>query len=177
MHNFFITGLPRARTNTYCYHEPSRNFKTSLEIYAELSSRKEEFVGISDCLLPFYYEAIAEMSKAQRLVIIERDFIDSFNSTIAWSGMNLDQDKLFMHFEMLKHKIEMIKGQFEYINISYEDLEKPEKIEELWYYCVPGIEFDRQRFEMLNYLKVEPHPTKYYITMDSTNVKSIMGVL
>ncbi len=186
MHNFFITGLPRTRTswfaalltngNSFCFHEPTKTCKNSFEIHDLLSNRPEQYKGVSDCLVPFYYEPLADTLRNHRLVFIERDFDEVVLSLLKWIRSDINEDDLLRQLKSLQSKIEYIKGRYEHRSFSFNDLDKPSVVEEIWYYCIPGMSFDRQRYDMLNQLKIEPHAEKYDLKQYTKNVNSIMGV-
>lgn len=187
MHNFFITGLPRTRSswlanfftigNTYCFHELSNNHKGTLTLREELVSRKEGYIGISDSMLPFYYEPLAETLQEQRLVIVDRPFGDVVDSLTKWlRNTNTDMKSVVRILEKSSKRLHTIRDRYKHMQVYFRDLDKPEVVEKLWYYCVPGVEFDRERYEMLNRFKVEPIFNKWFDNLKKENIESMMGV-
>lgn len=187
MHNYFITGLPRTRTswlanlftigNSYCFHELSKTHKDYISLREELMNRPEEYKGVSDCMLPYYYEPLADTLREQRLVIITRPFGDVVNSLTKWlRSTEFDAKELVQTLDKLERKIEYMKGKYDCKIVRFKDLDDREVVESLWYYCVPGVTFDSQRWEMLSKMQMQPFLPKWEWVDYAKNIKSIMGV-
>ena len=188
MNNFFITGLPRSRTswmanffthaNTYCFHELSNEAPDYIQIRDILTNRLEEYKGISDCLLPFYFEPLAETLENVRLLVIERDFGEVVESFLKWAKnenyVEL-QDIIVGQLKKLKEKLDYIKGRYEHMIVNFSELDDVNKMEEIWYYLLPGLRFDSERFELLNKFKIDPVYEKYTRDLKNENVMKIMG--
>jgi hypothetical protein len=162
MHNFFIAQTPGdslawlslffTHGNSYCHYNISEEHKDSYGIREHLMSRMEEYKGIADNLLPFYYHELASTLDTTRLVIVDSGEIKDART---------------------KEKFENLK-MYDHMPLSKDDLKDPMKMEELWYYCIPGIPFDRERYEMLFkmnvFKKVVADPRR------KENIESIMRV-
>ena len=184
MHNFFITGLPRSRTSwlanyfttgiSYCYHELS-NEGTYLAIKEKLMSRPEEYVGVSDCLLPYYFDDIMECSELYRLVIIKRDPEDVFRSLRKWMGNEFFAANASKILNELIEKTNIMSKKYDCLIVSFDDLNKRETIEKLWYYCVPNALFDEERFEMLDRFSIDPVYKKHKSFSNKEKIEMIIG--
>ena len=189
MSNFFITGLPRSRTswmanfftyqNSYCFHEISNNHPHSFGIRDELMNKIQEYKGVSDCLLPYYFEPLADTLENSILVIIERDFHEVFSSLNNWykdNNLNI-KNSLLKNLKELDKRLTAMKERYPHLLVKFEDLDDISVMEEMWYHCVPGIRFDSDRWQMLNNFKIEPEYNKYMTNLKNENVMKLMGVL
>jgi len=185
MHLYFITGLPRTRTSwfanlfttgiSYCVHEPSLRHKDSFGIREEVFQRPDEYKGISDCMIPFYFDPLVETIEGYRLVIINRDIGEVFDSYAKWHGPKpFPAGEVESNLIKLAKKIELLKGRHQHMSVSFHDLDDRNLIEQIWYYCIPGINFDVQRWEMLNSFKIDPHREKYFVNLNAENPLAIM---
>lgn len=180
---FFITGLPRSRTawlsnlftykDCYCFHELAKFGKNFHELRDVFLNRGEGYIGTADPSLPFYYEDIAPMFPNNKLVIIERDLEEVIKSL---SGFWMPDEQIKELVEKTYIGLQNLKDKFNPLVIKYEDIDKLETIEQLWYYCVPGITFDKQRFDMLEQFRIEVHETKYLLNMNDNNIFKLVGV-
>lgn len=179
--NFFIAGLPRSRTawlanlftykDAYCFHEARRHVKDMYGMRELFASKREGYVGTSDSSLPFYYEDIREMMPTAKLAIVERSPDEVLESLY---GLFEENEQFINVVEKTQKKLEEIKHKYSPHVISFEDLDDPKKVEELWYHLLPGVEFDIGRYEMLNELNIEINKEKYMKGFIPSNLSDII---
>jgi hypothetical protein len=139
-----------------------------------MQTRNETYVGTCDSLLPFYFEALAETCHGFHLAVIKRDLEDSINSYAKSFGTK-SIERVTMICEQSIGMMDNLINKYNPLVLDFKDLNDEKKIEELWYYCVPELEFDVARYRMLDAMKVEPHVDKYLKEINMDNVISIMG--
>lgn len=187
MHNFFITGLPRTRTswfanlftygNSFCFHELGAKHKDSYGIREELVNMPQEYKGIADCGLPYYYENLADTLQSQRLVIIDRDKADVMDSLYAYMGKDVfDGHKILEVLTDVEERIKYIRGRYEHRSYDFADLNNQNVIQEIWDYCVPGLPLNIERWEMLDKLNISPNKKKWVDSINMENLNSLVGI-
>jgi hypothetical protein len=184
--NFFITGLPRTRTawlanlftygSSYCFHEPASRHGDYLGIRTEIMERQGEYIGVSDCSLPFYYQDLAETLPGQRLLIVERPIEDVMESLDAWmAGTPYDEGKLLNILNVTKEKLEWMKHYYENKTVGFDELENFEVIREVWDYLTPGLAFDEERTRMLSSIRLDKIKETFFNDFSLDNYKSLIG--
>jgi len=184
MVRFFITGLPRSRTSwlanfftykdSFCFHELCQYGRDFMQLHQKMCTRVESYVGTSDCAVPYYFDDIIQVGDTWSLAIVERDFDDIEESLVNFHGKLTGEE--YKALETSKQKIDIFKNKYNPYIIKFEDLNNINKVEELWYHCIPGLEFDADRFELLNTMNIQPEKKQYMDHLNIENVRSIMGV-
>ena len=183
MNNFFITGFPRSRTawlanlftykDSFCFHEASKFGGNVYDIAAKITSRKEKFVGNSDCGTLFYYKDLIKLLPDSKIVIVERDINDVKKSLYKFLGMWNDELETIL-YKTNKHIID-IQDNHETIDIEFEELEGEGNVEEVWRQVV-DIEWDHDRWLQLNDTKVELIKEKWITGVNPIHAKELLGV-
>jgi hypothetical protein len=168
---FLITGLPRSRTawlsnfltipgQTFCYHELRRWELTVPEMADRLMRRPERYVGTADSALPFYINELMEHLPQAKIIIIDRDDGIVFDSMIAAFGQEFatESGKLL---DLTGEALLELKAAFRHTVVKYNDLDKFDTCREIWNACCPLLEFDNDRWAMLDEFKVEVLTLKY----------------
>ena len=163
---FFITGLPRSRTawlssfftgnDFFCYHEVlkiSKNFNGAIE---KMLNRKETYVGNSDSSLSIWASEIDHMLQRSPIVIIERD-IDEVTSSLT----NLWGCDPTRFLDLTLEHLEILKKRYNYISVDYNKLSDKLYLENIWDFCIPNIDFDKDKFEMLKTINISIDKDSY----------------
>jgi hypothetical protein len=184
INNYFITGFPRSRTSwlanfftykdSYCYHELSRQGRNVYDLVAKMSTRKESYVGTSDCGFSFYYEDILKLLPNSKIVIIERDIEDVKDSLSEFvGGWN---DKLNDIIDITNKKLSELSSKYDCKFVNYISLEDKYIIRGLWEYLIPEIEWDEERFNQLDETRVCLIKNKWLSNTNVDNFKTLLGV-
>jgi len=172
---FFITGLPRTRTawlanlltyqSSFCFHEAFKlhNIDSYVKTLNELTYR---YVGDSDCSLPLIINDLMDIYPESKIVIIERDINDVYNSLTKL--FVCDNTKLMSILSVALGLIEELKQNHPCLVVRFNDIN--EQIKTIWEYCIPSIKFNHERHEMLKSLTVTINPTNYFDDLKSDNI-------
>ena len=130
MANFFIAGLPRSRTAWFaaylsaysgvrCLHEGLKGCKTPKAFVEKMvSHRPAVYVGNSDSGLPMC--DIETMFPEARVVVIRRDMIDSFHSTLDALGATNPTNAMLDMFARLNERLIEMEG----LHVEYDEIDK-----------------------------------------------------
>ena len=164
--NFFITGLPRSRTawlstfftgdNCFCYHEILKVSDGFNDAIQKLLNRKEMYVGNSDSSLPIWSGKVDYMLQNSPIVIVERD-VDE----VADSLTNLWGCDPTRFLDLTLEHLEILKKRYNYISIDYNKLSDQLCLENIWDFCIPNIDFDKDKFEMLKTINISIDKDSY----------------
>jgi len=141
--NFFVCGLPRSRTawfstfltykDKFCYHEGIDGCETIEDYKAKLGTDK----GDSDtCLMLLDMNTLFPDAPK---VIIERDVQECIESASKMLSVYINPE----YFYFGRDRLDKIDG----LRISYDDIN--DRLEEIWNYLIPDIEFDSKRAKRL----------------------------
>ena len=166
--NFFITGLPRSRTawlanfltyrESFCYHEAIRDVNSLDDLKKLLSNPKYKYMGSSDSSLPLFAEKVMNMFPDSKLVVVERDIVKVKKSL---NKLFSEHDEIHNMLKMNMNALGKLKSKYSHLLIQYESLDDVNVCKELWEYCLPDIEFNYERWRMLDLFKIDMHKTKY----------------
>jgi hypothetical protein len=156
-HVFFATGLPRSRTAwmanwlttdlSLCWHD--KPFDESLLIPGRL-------VGFSGPELINQFDAIQESRPNSRWIVVLRNENDALLSFRRWAGELLPEHiSLETIWQDRCHKISQMCRHPNVKAYHYKDLDDVEKCRELYQWVLPGLEFDEERWKLLNELNVQ----------------------
>lgn len=177
---FVITGYPRSRTawlanlftygTCFCLHDGLQhgaNFWDVVEASADCTSGVRH-VGNSDSGIALLFAP--EELRGTKVIIVERERSDALESyqryfeKHPYPGLGVpDRRKLERVFEMAETKIRLLKETLprETVRtVSYQNLEAPDSAEALWNFIAPDEAFNRQRFEMLNGIRMNTISSK-----------------
>lgn len=169
---FFVTGLPRSRTawlanfltcgESFCFHEAIRDADSLDDLKKMLSNSKYRYTGSSDSSLPLFADKVLKIFPDSRLVVIERDSNEVLNSLSKafpeFTSQKIDPQKTM---ELMVNALKQFKSKYNPLVIQYEELNDVNVCRKLWNYLLPDIEFDYERWKLLNLLKVDIQKTKY----------------
>ena len=179
---FFITGLPRTRTawmsqffttnESYCYHEALRKAVTTGKVADTMLNRNEYYVGNSDSSLPFYIDDMMEYFPDAPILIIERDVFEVDQSLRNLFGGNHDE-------VLIKTMRELVRIEKEYhtVSVSFEELDDPVVMKDIWKYLIPAIPFDKGRYERFNELNISINKKKYMSSITEETVNTVNELL
>jgi hypothetical protein len=177
--NFFVTGLPRSRTAwlanflthgpvSLCYHDILR-VDPKLERLNALSGY--QFVGDSDSALLLEWPRWVKQFPGARWVVINRpmvecleSFMHRFNAGRPYPGAPtkiVELTQVFHFCDRLKRIAERGLPAEQTLKVEFADLNKEETIRRVWDWCLPGVEFPRERWEMLHTFQVNVMPEKF----------------
>jgi len=168
METFFIIGLPRTRTawlanlfttgQSHCFHEWfSENKPETVE--DAFSGLNKQYVGNSDCGNVFFYELIKTKFPDSKIVIVHRPMVESLVAAVR-AIKDADPYLTFKAIQDAQQKIETIDGGTA-LNVMFSQLHREETIEQIWRHCLPSLQFDRDRFKLLDKLKVTVNYTSF----------------
>lgn len=168
---FLIVGLPRSRTAwlaafltdglVTCHHELIRDCQSTAEYIQKFKGTHAPVVGDSDCCIPFFYSKVRAILPPHRICFVKRDESAARESAQQFTS---------------EHNIPEVEGRWEkcveLFNLmreanpaaptyNFEDLDDPGTMKALTEYCT-GFEFNRERFDIFNTLRVNIIPQKSY---------------
>lgn len=162
MNYFFITGLPRSRTawlanlfttgESFCFHEGTFICGNDVNKLPHLlNSTGRQYAGTSDSSLTLYTDRVMEMFPEARHAVV-------FNSNIGRVRESLNGIFGFDTIDVMLHCVNDLLRYKSIVNpfvITTDELNDISLVRSLWNYCVPGLQFDEQRYQMLNDLNVQ----------------------
>lgn len=177
---FLITGFARSRTawlanlltygDAFCFHEVLRLCPDPQAVPIFLGQAGARVAGTSDSMLPFYIDQIWPDLPNPKLVLIDRDPDDAFQSL----------EKQFPNLKTLPeiHRKTMaalaqMLDKYETLMVPYDALDQVEICEQIWEFCVPNAPFNKLRWEQLDLLRVEIHVDKVTESIDSETANKI----
>ena len=179
---FFITGLPRSRTawlanlftykNSFCFHEISRIGSDPYLMMQKMRSRREDHVGSADQMAPYYVDFMVDRTDNMRLIVINRDKEEVKDSLASWIGER--NTEINRRVDALDKKLKTMMDRHPHKLVNYEDLDDPEVIKSMWYYCLPSVTFDEDRYKMLQEFNVQLIRDKYLHKLDGDETSKLM---
>lgn len=179
---FFITGLPRSRTawisnlfshrNSYCYHELIRHADSIKEMAQLLKQRPETFVGTCDSTFPFYADQMIQEIPACKIVIVEREPHEVFDSLLEAFGRE-HATQLGELVDMTLEAIEVLKKRYHTTSIPFEEMNDHATVMMMWESLVGRDTFDMERFHHLNMFNMEIIVPKYMSEQRSERVEHV----
>lgn len=156
---FFVSGLPRSRTAwlanwfttdaSICWHD--RPFDRSL-----VESSHKPFVGFSGPELVVQFDEIRKHFPISPWLMILREEAQALASFREFAGDLLPQDDIVEKFWRQRcHTVSLICSHSNVVTYSFDDLESEAKCQEIWLRMLPDIEFDSERWNLLNDLQVQ----------------------
>ena len=172
---FFILSTARCRSSwfgnlftykdSFCYNEELRYISNWDELIERIERRPEKYVGFEDPELLHYIETLYELFPQATYVLLERDRLES-EMSLARSG-NIPPPIVTQKFDRWYEDIEKFKTIVgEYTKLHFNDMDKLEKVREVWKYILPHSKFDIDRWHMLTALHIhvtlghKPYPIK-----------------
>lgn len=176
MKTFFITGLPRTRTawfanlftykDSFCFHEAFKTHDTIDEYAKSIDKLPYKYSGNSDCSIPFIINDLMSIYPKSKIVVIERDIDEVYNSLIKLFAF--DNTKLMNILLAGLRLIEELKQNHPCLVVQYNDINK--RIKSIWEYCLPTVEFNQERYEMLKSLCIAINPKNYFDNLNPNNI-------
>ena len=177
--NFLITGLPRSRTSwlaawltgahSLCLHDGLAECDSVAELGQTLRGERRSH-GDSDSGLMAVYEEAKRLWPAARWLLVDREFDEAMASLARFAegaGVDLVVDQRLRT---------VLRGQFEFVRaamevdpmamiVKYSALNDPEVARSIWRHLLPLVPFDRDRWDILDGLRIEPMPGKMPTTI------------
>lgn len=173
---FFIFALPRSRTawlanfltydGSYCFHEALMYCRRVDDLRNMFYAVHRRAVGNSDCANALLFNQIVSVFPNAKLIVIERPLDECIESAKAANIAGYDSPVMHMTHEMLQE----IKRKHKCLVVDYHRLDKS-ACEAIWQYINPRVQFDGERWEMLNDLEVSIFPDRL-IQKSIENVES-----
>ena len=177
MDKFIITGLPRSRTGwlanlftygpSFCVHDGVMLGHPTFCSLMEIASRNPEIrhVGNSDSGIaltrnPSDYDQC-------KVIIVERPLEDAYRSFMAYFTSNpyrdqwkIDPEKTRLVFQTALAGLQEFKKLPTVMTVQFSELEDEHKVSDLWSFIVPEQSFNRDRWAVLDKLRVNPASEK-----------------
>lgn len=167
---FFVTGLPRSRTawlanfltagGALCIHEglvhgvdPALRWLTRCGAGGAGGRR-----GLSDSILPLYWTEMFAPFSSFRLVIVERDPAEAWESLVDFLERNevrVSRDTLEERFHLVQSHLRDMIMFCPHVVVKFEELNDPLALAEIWEHCLPGLSYDSERTTLLQRLNVQ----------------------
>lgn len=121
-----------------------------------MGSIPARYMGIADSGLVMHFDGLAEKLPGMRLAFIWRDVDDCAGSLARELSVSVDQcrDTLIK----AERALESLSGRVNAMNISYESLDQPATIRQLWSHLVPTISFPELHFQKVRTMHIELVP-------------------
>lgn len=170
---FFITGLPRSRTGwmaawlttatSLCLHDGLLGC-TNLDAFAErLAAGHRAFNGDSDSALLLYQRQLRKQFPQARWVVIQRSPTTCYQSVRkAFPDLATPRDTQLL-FDRAMDELHSLEKHA--LCVEFEELDQVKSASDIWDHCLPGLTFDKERWQLFNGLKIEPHHDKYVARM------------
>ena len=172
---FFILSTARCRSSwfgnlftykdSFCFNEELRYISYWDELVNRIGFRPEKYVGFEDPELLHYIETLYKLFPNAKYVLLERDRQEAEMSLVR-SG-NIPLEIVTQKFDRWYEDIEKFKTIVgEYTKLHFDDMDKLEKVREVWKYILPHSKFDIDRWHMLTALHIhvtlghKPYPAK-----------------
>lgn len=177
---FFISGMPRTRTAwcsaffsgkfSFCFHDATATTRFGIEkLVTRFASvaEKYEFVGDSDSGLLAIADKVSRRWPQAPWVLIHREaehvtqsYQRHFQGTsYPCPELVADTREAIAVVERLYSDAKSVLGQ-RALEVKFEDLENEDAVKSVWDWCLPGIEFPKERYEVFQKLVVNIHPAK-----------------
>lgn len=163
---FFVTGLPRSRTawlanfltaqGALCVHEGLLYGQEPLIAWLQASTRR----GLSDSMLSIHWQAIFAHFQDYRLVIIERDPEQCWESLTLFldrEELRVPRRALQLQFAEAQRCLQQMAQRCTHLAVKFDDLGDLPTLRDLWEHCLPGLPFDEERARLLARLNVQQH--------------------
>jgi hypothetical protein len=167
---FFITGYPRSRTawlanlltykNTFCWHEALLRFRGPTAFQRAAAKRPEVHVGTADSSLGTCAEALLRLYPKAPWVLIVRDrseVIESLKGTPVPAILGESLEDVLDQFMVA---LQPVADHSNTMIVGYHALEEEAVVREIMAHCAPSVPWDRERWLMLDRLRVELHDRK-----------------
>jgi hypothetical protein len=170
--SFLITGLQRSRTawlanfltfrKSYCFHEPMLLVDDLTDLPQLFSESGAETVGASSAVLPFYIDKIWPLLPDPKLVIIERNLGDSFQSLLRMLKELPEEHREAISLDAVRdvHEknwwvLDDVKKKYDALIVPFDALTEKGACRQVWEYCVPNEPFHEARWEMLDFFRIQ----------------------
>ena len=145
--------------------------QTPKAIRSLFENTQRDYVGDSDSGLPFFIDELMNEFPNSRLVVVERDpevVIQSLEKVFPGTGANFRGV-----VEKTMVAIERMRSRYQTLTVKFEDLSDLKVCQGLWSHCLPGLPFDRVRWQMLDVLTIEIQPKKYLKSISTEAAKAL----
>jgi hypothetical protein len=164
---FFVTGLPRSRTGwlanfltsqgALCVHE---GLIHGVDPALRWLTRGGPNVrrGLSDSILPLYWTEVFQPFSSFRLVIVERDPEECWESLLDFLELNevrVARVELEARFASVSAHLRDMIMFCPHVLVKFEELNEPEALLDIWEHCLPGLPYDEERTNLLQRLNVQ----------------------
>lgn len=183
MRHFFITGLPRTRTSwlanlftdrtSVCWHDALNDGLEPEAVRRRFTSIADwqagvRYIGDSDSGLICHAAEVQAMYPDGVWVFVRRprpaaeaSFRKFFADHNPYALPGLEKVDIGQVFDGLEQReaaaLKTVKLKME---IDFSALDDLNRLQEMWNWCVPGLEWDSLRVRLLQKLQVNPHPYK-----------------
>lgn len=174
MKTFFICALPRSRTSwlanlltydqSFCFHEPLVGIKSLSELRSKFDSVNRCMVGSSDCGNQYFSDALSKEFPKSKFIVIRRPLEECQKEMIE---IGHPDHGTLEHSDYLLSRVIVNHSP---LVIDFYDLSKPETGMEIFDYL--HIPFDRDRFDMLVNLDIQPMPEWINSQINADNLAS-----
>jgi len=174
---YFITGTPRSRTAwlanlltygpSFCYHDGLR-LDPNLKKVSE--TRPAPLVGNSDSSMLLRLPTWLERFPEARWVFVERPIEQCRVSYRDYFGKypypgapkkEADLSKVFRYIDLMVKRAKTLLPEDRTLKVRFSALDQEETIRAIWAWCVPGVEFPHERWQMLRTFGVNVRPDKF----------------
>ncbi len=175
---FFVTGLPRSRTawlanfltcgDAFCFHDGLKYCRELEDLKKVFKRTSTSYVGNSDSALVLFYHELRDMFPGSKWLLVYRNFKECADSAIRLSFAGEETENILVDGAARLAAIRIAELELRNPNIlivDYETLDEPETVEAIVNHLTPDIEFDRERFNLLDTLNVQIHEAKYLVSV------------
>lgn len=155
--HFFITGLPRSRTawlanlltygRSYCFHEALRHGEDLKPLFEGVNA---DYIGDSDCGIPFYTDRILKDFPGAKFVMIERCAKD-----VQASLEKVFKEDMGEIMGLCLNKLQEFREKISPLVVRFEDLNNLSTLRQIWRHCLSDEPMNLSRTIMLKNFKVE----------------------
>lgn len=164
---YYIIGLPRSRTAwlanlftygpSFCWHEASRNVSGKFELKHWLETTPAYYVGNSDSAMGIYWQDVVCMFENSKVIFVERSMESAKKAYLKafpfWPVEAVEKsfDTIFEGMGKLTQEIDS-KNQ---MHVDFLSLDNVETVKAMWRFVMPDVQFDKNRYEMLQQMRVD----------------------
>lgn len=159
--NFFTYG------DSFCWHEGLNHFESTENLFNAMERRSENSVGDASSGLPLYADEAYRRFPEARWVVIHRESSDAILSYRNYFERNQDDRiptdpdmvaKLFLDCEMALTRMNSLP--ITRLDLKYSELEHEYAHVQMWNFLLPGVKFPRDRYTMLQAIRMNMIPAK-----------------
>lgn len=169
-HTFLVCGYPRSRTlwlskfltvegYSACTHEATEKAGSPQEFWSNACAHNVQVYGNSDSANLFVLPSLLAMRPMTKVLWIDRP-VDEVGHSLKESGIPSSSNAMSVMIDLRYYYGDLFDVVFDYHTLIH-----PEVCEQIWEWCLPGVEFDYKRWRTFDetkicYSKSNPYPQK-----------------